>query len=151
MKNRTTTTYLMGEEGVTDSTGDRSRPLETWFEKEPNLKRVQNSAEHKKGSMGVGSTAKLSPALEQRQTAEQRRLTETCCATCSNVLTSTATVGSPLPAKKAGIPGRPLLPMLAMVTAFDMLLSDVPLIWTGIHVVELLPPVKLVDKGRKFG
>jgi hypothetical protein len=69
MKNRTTTTYLMGEEGVTDSTGDRSRPLETWFEKEPNLERVQNSAEHK-GSVGVGSTAKLSPALEQRQTVQ---------------------------------------------------------------------------------
>jgi len=103
---------LMGEEGVTDSTGDSSRPLETWLEKEPNCKIESDT----------GATTN-----------------------------STATVGSPLPAKKAGIPGRPLLPMLAMVTAFDMLLSDVPLIWTGIHVVELLPPVNLVDKGRKFG
>ncbi len=72
-------------------------------------------------------------------------------ATCSDVLTSTAIVESPLPAKKAGIPGRPLLPMLAMVAAFDLLLSDVPRIGVGVHVDELVPPVNVIDKGRKFG
>jgi hypothetical protein len=41
---------LMGEDGVTDSTGESSRPLETWFEKGPNLTRVQRSAEHKEGA-----------------------------------------------------------------------------------------------------
>ena len=49
-KNGTSITDLMGEDGVTDSTGESSRPLETWFEKGPNLTRVQNSAEHKKGA-----------------------------------------------------------------------------------------------------
>ena len=39
-KHRTSTTDLMGEDGVTDSTGEISRPLETWFEKGPNLTRV---------------------------------------------------------------------------------------------------------------
>jgi len=78
---------LMGEDGVTDSTGESSRPLETWFEKGPNC-RIES---------GTGATTN-----------------------------STAIVGSPLPAKKAGIPGRPLLPILAMVTAFDLLPSDVP-------------------------
>ena len=70
-----------------------------------------------------------------------------------DALTSTAIVVSPLPAKKAGIEelGRTLLPMLAMVAGFDLLVSDVPCIWIGIHDDELLPPVKLVDKGRKFG
>ncbi len=47
-KNRTSMTNLMGEDGVTDSTGESSRPLETWFEKGPNLTRVQNS--RKKGA-----------------------------------------------------------------------------------------------------
>ena len=78
------------------------------------------------------------------------------CATCSDVLTSTTIVVSLLPAKKAGIEelGRTLLPMFAMVAAFALLLSDVPWIWMGIppfHDDELLPPVKLDDKGRKFG
>jgi hypothetical protein len=46
----TSTTDLMGEDGVTDSTGEISRPLETWFKKGPNLTRVQRSAEHIKGA-----------------------------------------------------------------------------------------------------
>ena len=75
-------------------------------------------------------------------------------ATCSDALTSTTIVESPLPAKKAGIeePGRTLLPMLAMmIAAFVLLLSDVPWICLGVHDDELLPPVKPVDKGRKLG
>jgi hypothetical protein len=39
-KNCMSKTNLMGEDGVTDSTGEISRPLETWFEKGPNLTRV---------------------------------------------------------------------------------------------------------------
>ncbi len=101
----------------------------------------------------MGSTAESSPALEQRQTAGEMTTYRNPCATRSDALTSTTIVESPLPAKKAGIeePGRTLLPMLAMVVAFALLLSDVPWICLGVHDDELLPPVKLVDKGRKLG